>query len=224
MRLPFELSISLISRRVVRVLAAAVVASLVVNGQAYAQAPTAQLSRVVVAPGTSTTVTVTGAPGESFALLGSSKGSGFAFGGIAFAVGPDFQVLAIGTLDGTGRAFVTVTPPFAGTELDRYYVQAATSPSPGFSPLQLASGNVILNADLSALATTAGVGPQGPTGPVGPQGPQGSQGPSGAAGPQGPKGDPGVAGPAGASGSGRCRRCHGGDWGAGCRGSAGTGW
>ena len=145
---------------------------------AYAQAPTVQLSRVVVPAGSTTVVTVTGTPGENFAVLGSSRGAGLAYAGVNFAVGTDFVLLSLGTLDGSGRAVVAVTPPFLGTELDRYYIQVATSPNAvQFVPLQVAPGQVLLNGDLAPLASLLGAGPQGP---VGPQGSQGTAGASGA--------------------------------------------
>ena len=129
------------------------------EGIAFAQAPTVQLSRTVVVPGTATLVTITGQPGENFAIVGSSRGSGFAYAGVNFSVGADFVILAMSTLDANGRAVVSVTPPFAGTELDRYYLQVATSPSPAFQPLRVSTGAVLVNADLSALAAAIGQGP-----------------------------------------------------------------
>ncbi|MEZ5419653.1 MAG: hypothetical protein R2708_20230 [Vicinamibacterales bacterium] len=89
-------------------------------GVAHAQNPTVQLSRTVVPPGAATLVTVTGSPGENFAIVGSTRGAGFSYGGLNFSVGADFVLLAMSTLDGSGRAVVSVTPPFAGSELDRY--------------------------------------------------------------------------------------------------------
>ncbi|MFN7979931.1 MAG: hypothetical protein U0P30_17500 [Vicinamibacterales bacterium] len=189
--------------RTAAVAIAAVLAVPLTQGVAFAQAPTVQLSKTVVTPGAATIVTVTGQPGESFAILGSSKGSGFAFGGVNFSVGADFVILALSTLDGTGKAVVSVTPPFSGTELDRYYLQVATSPSPAFQPLKVSTGQVLVNADLSALAATVGQGPAGPQGPVGPagaQGPAGPTGPTGATGAAGAVGPQGPAGPAGAIG------------------------
>ena len=157
--------------------------------------------------GTATIVTVTGAPGENFAILGSSKGFGFADAGVPFSVGADFVLLAFSSFDGSGRAVVSVTPPFSGTELDRYYIQVATSPSPVFQPLRVSQGLVLLNADLSGLAEAIGAGPAGPRrpqGPTGPQGPAGRVGQTGAAGAAGPQGPAGAAGsqlaPIGAAG------------------------
>ncbi len=198
---------------------AALVALPLTSTEALAQAPGVTLSKTVVTPGGATIVTVTGAPGENFAILGSSKGSGFAYGGVQFSVGADFVLLAFSSLDGSGRAVVSVTPPFSGTELDRYYIQVATSPSPAFQPLRVSAGQVLLNADLSGLAAAIGAGPAGPTGP---QGPAGVQGPAGATGPTG------AARAAGAGGSGWCpgRRGSGGAAGPGSwpGGSARPGW
>ena len=53
------------------------------------------LSKTVVVPGTATIVTVTGAPGENFAILGSSKGSGFTYAGVPILVGADFVLLSL---------------------------------------------------------------------------------------------------------------------------------
>ena len=89
--------------------------------------PTISVSTDVVTPGQSVNVTVTGIPGESFALGGSSVGAGLTYAGTAFSVGADFTILAVGTLTGAGTAVVPVVPPFLGSTLDRYYVQGATS-------------------------------------------------------------------------------------------------
>ena len=92
--------------------------------------PAASLSPEVVAPGTATTVTMVGRPGDTvFAIVGSTTGAGFAYAGIQFAVGADIQLLAMGDLDPSGRASVSIAPPFLGTSLDRYYIQVVTSPS-----------------------------------------------------------------------------------------------
>jgi hypothetical protein len=179
---------------------AALVALPLTSTEALAQAPVVTLSKTVVAPGSATIVTVTGAPGENFAILSSSKGSGFAYGGVQFSVGADFVLLAVSSLDNSGRAVVSVTPPFSGTELDRYYIQVATSPSPAFQPLRVSPGLVLLNADLSGLAAAVGAGPAGPAGPQGPAGVAGPQGPAGATGPQGPIGLTGAQGAPGVSG------------------------
>jgi len=168
---------------------------------AYAQAPTVQLSRVVVPAGSTTVVTVTGTPGENFAVLGSSRGAGLAYAGVNFAVGTDFVLLSVGTLDGSGSAVVGVTPPFLGSELDRYYIQVATSPSPQFVPLQVAPGQVLLNGDLAPLASLLGAAPQGPVGPQGPQGTAGATGVAGSAGTTGATGAAGLQGAAGAAGA-----------------------
>jgi hypothetical protein len=148
----------------------------------------------VVAPGASVSATIAGTPGHVFALIGSSMGAGMAYGGVALAVGPDFAILAQGVLDGSGRATVTVTPPFRFTTLDRYYIQAASSPSGSFIPLDVSAGRVLRNADLVTGLT-------GPTGPAGPTGPTGAVGATGAEGPMGTPGPTGPAGPTGATGA-----------------------
>ncbi len=145
-------------------------------------------------------MTVTGTPGHYFAIVGSTTGAGFSYAGVQFAVGPDVVILAMGNLDGSGRAVVNVVPPFVGSSLDRYYIQAVTSTVPNFVPLQVAPGNVVVNGDLAGLAASGLVGPAGPTGPAGAQGPAGPAGATGAAGPQGPAGSQGPAGAVGAVG------------------------
>ncbi|MEZ5417373.1 MAG: collagen-like protein [Vicinamibacterales bacterium] len=158
--------------------------------------PALTLSADVVAPGGATTATVSGTPGEHWALLGSTVNAGLAHAGVALAVGTDFAILATGVLPGSGQVVVNVTPPFVGTIFDRYYLQAVTSPSPAFAPLAAAPARVVRNRDLSAGIT----GPQGPAGPEGPAGPAGPAGIAGPAGPQGPAGAPGPTGATGASG------------------------
>ena len=171
--------------------------------QAAAAQTTLTITPDVVAPGGSVTATVTGPPGQFFGIVGSSVNAGLSYGGFALAVGLDFRILAQGVFDGSGQASVSLTPPFRGTVLDRYYFQAGSSPSPSFLPLSLSTGLVVRNADLlSGLIGPAGpAGPAGPTGPAGPggglPGPPGPQGPPGAAGLQGP---PGLTGPPGPNG------------------------
>ncbi len=148
-------------------------------GPARAQT-TIAASTTVVNPGEAVTVTVAGPAGRHYAVIGSSTGSGFSFAGVPLRVGPDVVILATGVLQ-SGQATVSVTPPFAGTTLDRYYVQAATSPSPSFTPLDASDGIVLRNGELVAGLT----GPPGPEGPPGPQGPPGPSGPQGPPGPQG---------------------------------------
>jgi hypothetical protein len=151
------------------------------------------VSADVVTPGSPITATVTGPPGQFYAIIGSSVGSGLSYGGVALGVGADFAILAQGALDGTGSVSVPLTPPFRGSVLDRYYLQAATSSTPSFIPLSVSAGRVLRNGDLVAGLT----GPAGPTGPIGPTGPAGS---AGAAGPTGPSGATGAGGLAGATG------------------------
>jgi hypothetical protein len=140
--------------------------------------PALTVDRDVVVPGTVVTATVTGVPGQHFALVGSSVGAGASHAGVALSVGGDLVILAVGVIDGTGRATVGVTPPFRGTMLDRFYIQAATSSSAAFASIDVSAGKVLRNADL--VAGVAGVaGPPGPPGPQGPQGPAGSVGPQG---------------------------------------------
>ncbi len=163
----------------------------VVAGSAVAQAqPTITVSSDIASPGQAVAVTITGPAGQQWALIGSSVGAGVSYAGVALRVGADFVVLATGAIPQSGAVITSVTPPFAGTQLDRYYIQGATSPSPSFSPLAVSAGVVIRNRDLvSGLA-----GPEGPAGPQGPAGPAGSAGAAGPAGPQGPQGAQGIQG------------------------------
>lgn len=141
--------------------------------------PTLATAAGPVTSGVAVTLMLTGTPGHAYAVAGSTVNAGFIFGGASFNLGTDIAVLAVGTLDGAGTAAVQVLPPFRGTTLDRYYVQAATSPNAGFTPIQLSNGLVIRNADVTGNL----VGPPGPTGASGPAGPAGPAGPQGPAGP-----------------------------------------
>jgi hypothetical protein len=158
--------------------------------------PQVALPTTVVAPGESVTVTVTGNPGAFYAVLGSSINGGFSYAGVALGVGTDVAILAQGVLGASGEAAVDVVPPFNGTLLDRYYLQAVTSPARNFVPLQPSQSRAVRNGDL-VLDLPGTMGPEGPPGPAGPQG---QAGPPGAAGPQGQTGPPGPAGPAGSAG------------------------
>src|SRR5262247_1742160 len=91
--------------------------SCLVAASAAAQ-PQVSLSSTVVAPGEGVTVTVTGAPGAFYALLGSSVDDGASFARERLKVRQDVAIVATGTLDGAGQATLTVKPPFLGTELD----------------------------------------------------------------------------------------------------------
>src|SRR5262245_3491749 len=96
---------------------------LAMSTAAFAQ-PQLTVSATVVNPGATVSATITGTPGQNYALVGSSVGAGLTYAGVALAVGPDVIVLSVGTLDGTGKVTVAVRPPFTGTVLDRYYIQA----------------------------------------------------------------------------------------------------
>jgi hypothetical protein len=145
---------------------------------------------------------VAGTPGHFYAIVGSSVGSGLTYGGVTLGVGTDVSILAQGVLDGTGRASRAIAPPFQGTALDRYYVQAVTSPSSTFLPLAASPRIVLRNGDLVVgLAGPPGpIGPQGATGPAGPPGPTGATGAAGAQGTPGPAGPAGPQGPQGVDG------------------------
>lgn len=108
----------------------------------------------IVGPGGTVSLRVTGPAGQRFAVIGSAVNSGFSYAGVALAVGSDVVILAQGVLDGTGVATLGVIPPFNGTTLDRYYLQAVTSPSAAFNPLSPSAGVVIRNRDASGSGIT----------------------------------------------------------------------
>ena len=155
----------------------AIMASWLGVASAAAQ-PQVSIAPTVVAPGQSTTIIVTGAPNAFYALLGSDVNDGTSFAHDGLKVSKDVTVLATGTLDGSGQAAVRVIPPFVGTVLDRFYIQAVTSFSPRFDALDSSAAAVVRNGDLVT-------GLEGPPGPVGPSGPAGPAGPTGPTGPQG---------------------------------------
>ena len=128
--------------------AAAAIATLCFTTLAAEAQPTLTPSTTTVTPGAAITLTVTGIPGQQFAVLGSSVGAGRAYGGVNLAVGSDMVILALGSIGGTGSVAVTFTPPFAGSTLDRYYVQAATSPSAAFIPIAVSASVVLRNNDV----------------------------------------------------------------------------
>lgn len=163
----------------------AFLASCSVAASAAAQ-PQVTLSSTVVTPGESVRITVTGAPGAFYALLGSSVDDGESFARERLKVRHDVTIVATGTLDGAGQATLNVTPPFLGTVLDRFYFEAATSFSPRFDTLDSSAPAIVRNGDLVK-------------GLEGPPGPQGPAGPTGAAGPAGPTGSQGLTGPRGPS-------------------------
>jgi len=133
-------------------------------GAAWArQATDLVVSQTVVTPGAPVTANISGPPGHFFVLLGSNVGAGLTFGGQSFAIGIDYAVVASGQLDGAGLAIVSGTPPFLFTTLDRYYLQAATSPSPTFLPVNRSPGRIVRNADLIGGLT----GPREPRVPPG---------------------------------------------------------
>jgi hypothetical protein len=183
------------------------------------------VSTDIVTPGSAITATVTGPPGQFYAVIGSSVGSGVSYGGVALGVGTDFVILAQGVLDSSGSVAVSVTPPFLGSVLDRYYLQAATSPAATFVPLSVSAGRVLRNGDL----LDGLIGPAGPPGPAGPGGPSGPTGPAGVTGPAGPTGPMGPAGAVAtnAAGSYDFGNIHGfvagGTFGAGDLGATGAG-
>lgn len=148
-------------RTIRRHAALATLAVLMGAGAAFAQSPTLAVATLVATPGNAVTATVTGVAGQFYAVLGSAVGSGLAYGGVDLAVGSDVVLLATGILNGAGTATVSVTPPFRGTTIDRYYLQAATSSVATFVPLAVSTSVVIRNADVVPLPVSAIVNPNG---------------------------------------------------------------
>lgn len=139
-------------KRVARELGCAICALAVMTTVAAAQ-PTISASTDVVTPGQAVNVTITGTPGQNFAVVGSTVGAGLSYAGVAFSVGSaDLTVIAVGVLSGAGTAVVPVVPPFLGSTIDRYYVQGATSSSPAFVPVAVTSGLILRNRDSLAPA------------------------------------------------------------------------
>ncbi len=119
-----------------------------VMATAAAAQPTISASTDVVTPGQAVSVTITGTPGQHFAVVGSAVGAGLSYAGVAFNVGAaDLAVIAVGVLNGSGSAVVGVVPPFSGSSIDRYYVQGATSPSPSFVPVAVSASLILRNRD-----------------------------------------------------------------------------
>lgn len=126
---------------------AALVLVAVTSGVATAQ-PVISASSTVAGPGETITITITGTAGHNFALVGSTVGSGMSYGGVALSVGTDVNIIATGVIGGSGSVALGFTPPFQGSTLDRYYLQAVTSTSASFVPTAASSGLVIRNRDL----------------------------------------------------------------------------
>jgi hypothetical protein len=161
--------------------------SLLASGLAAASAsaqPQVSLSQTVVTPGETIAVSIAGAPGASFALIGSTTDNGGSFAHESLKLERDAAVLTTGILDGAGQATVNVKPPFLGSVLDRFYFQAVTSFSPKFLTVESSTSAVVRNGDLVK-------GLEGPPGPIGPTGATGATGEKGATGATGPAGERG---------------------------------
>ena len=100
-------------------------AAIVLTAVAAQAQPTLTSSPLLLNPGTSATLTVTGTAGQSFAVVGSTTWSGFTYAGVDLAVGTDVTILGVGVLNGSGTGTITFTPPFPAN--DRYHIQAVTS-------------------------------------------------------------------------------------------------
>ena len=167
----------------------------VIGGRGLATGqPVMSLSDTSVSPGGSITVTIQADPGVYWALVGSAVNAGLTHAGVPMAVGTDVTILGTGIVPPSGQVQAQIVPPFTGTVLDRYYLQAATASSPSFAPPAVSAGQVIRNRDLvSGLSGPPGpAGPTGATGPAGSAGPQGAQAAQGSQGPQGPQGPQGT--------------------------------
>ena len=104
-------------------------------------------------PGVPVSITVTGTPGQSFAVIGSTTWSGFLYAGVNLAVGTDVIIHGTGVLNGSGQGTVSFTPPFPAR--DRYYVQAVTSPD-GFATIAPSPRYTIVNNQEARLAMPIG--------------------------------------------------------------------
>lgn len=107
--------------------------------RAGAAQPVLSVSTSEVASGATVTVTITGQAGTYWALVGSTRDNGFSFGGAAFALGTDLQILGNGVIGPGGTVSMPFVPPL-GNGLDVYFLQAATSLNPAFTPLTTSNG------------------------------------------------------------------------------------
>jgi hypothetical protein len=131
----------------------ALVALLVLLPASAPGVPLLDLAEPDVLPGAAVDVTVLGRPGDYFALVGSPTGSRLTVAGRPLNLGPDAVVLATGRLDVQGRAFVSLTPDFAGGA--RLHLQAVTAPGPAFEGFTASPSKVLRNASLWLRATRA---------------------------------------------------------------------
>ena len=90
-------------------------------GPAMAQ-PTLGASATTVTPGAAVTVTITGTPGQQYALLGSSVGAGMAYAGVNLGVGADFVILSVGAIN---DAFELMDYDLAEAEFSRVVMDRA---------------------------------------------------------------------------------------------------
>lgn len=145
---------------IIRLIVLSVLAGSLLASTASAQ-PQIGVSTSIAAPGERVTVTVTGAAGEFYAVLGSTVNAGFSYAGVPLGVGSDVVILAQGVLGASGEVSVEIAPPFTGTTLDRYYLQAVTSTSQNFVPPVPSPSRAVRNGDL-VLGLPGTVGPEGP--------------------------------------------------------------
>ena len=113
-------------------------------GQAQTTVPS-----YIVAPGATVNVTVNGAPGQNYAVIGSTTSFGFSYDGVPLQVGTDVAILSVGLLGPTGQAVVPVTPPFPA--FDRYYVQGVLGTNSDFRPPLPQNGVTLVNGDAARV-------------------------------------------------------------------------
>lgn len=132
----------------------AILGVLVAAGFASAQ-PSMALSTLSLSPGDPVNVTVNGAAGAQFAVIGSATGSGFSYAGVSLSVGADVAILSVGVIPTGGSATVAVTPPF--TTRDRYFLQAVTS-TDGFATITATNGTPVILRDTARIFQAVGGG------------------------------------------------------------------
>ena len=114
-------------------------------GQAQTTVPS-----YIVNPGATVNVTVTGAPGQNYAVIGSTTSFGFSYDGVPLQVGPDVVILAPRRArpDGPGGG---ARERRRSRRLDRYYVQGVLGTNPNFLPPLPQNGVTLVNADAARV-------------------------------------------------------------------------
>ncbi len=70
------------------------------------------VDRELVAPGTAVTVTLSGVPGQHYAVVAVPVGAGLLAFGVPLKLGTDYVILGFGVLNASGDTAVTIAPPF----------------------------------------------------------------------------------------------------------------